>query len=126
MRWDENLEGPAKLIVESDDPLICVQAGPGKVTFNKTKSHAFIARGGGARGHNQYQSAAIKIDCVQHYRIKLHHKTKLKNICCFCFNYKHLSDRFMRQIPLYNNSLQKAIMSSRSFLRAESVMSIAG
>lgn len=29
MRWDENLEGPAKMIVESDDPLICVQAGPG-------------------------------------------------------------------------------------------------
>ena len=29
MRWDENLEGPAKIIVESDDPLFCVQAGPG-------------------------------------------------------------------------------------------------
>lgn len=29
MKWDENLEGPAKLIVESEDPLICVQAGPG-------------------------------------------------------------------------------------------------
>jgi len=25
MKWDENLEGPAKLIVESDDPLIFVK-----------------------------------------------------------------------------------------------------
>lgn len=29
MRWDENLEGPVKIIAESDDPLFCVQAGPG-------------------------------------------------------------------------------------------------
>lgn len=29
MRWDENIEGPVKLIAESNDPLLCVQAGPG-------------------------------------------------------------------------------------------------
>lgn len=29
MRWDENLEGIAKLIAESNDPLLCIQAGPG-------------------------------------------------------------------------------------------------
>ncbi|MCZ2444651.1 MAG: ATP-dependent helicase, partial [Flavobacteriales bacterium] len=29
MRWDDNLEGPAKIIAESDDRLFCVQAGPG-------------------------------------------------------------------------------------------------
>ena len=51
MKWNENLEGPAKLIVESDDPLLCVQAGPGTGKSVSIKRRVMRKYQGGDNGY---------------------------------------------------------------------------